>query len=135
MPEPSAIPAQTIAAYQSAIYEVDWIAIDVMSSSQRRQLVLNQPSALLEDILNMTGCRSFAFVTAYNPEGAVLQPCENEALQTQLFSEVSLLGYQQLTGRGRDAAEAWTPEESVLIHFGYLDGFPSGEPPCPSSIS
>jgi hypothetical protein len=111
---PTDCPPDLVRSYREAIYEVDWFDLDSDSQRQTRRLVLDQPCRVLEEVFNITGCRTSAFVTAQNP--FFWKDIKSDAeLHQELVSEVQAQLFRALSGRGRDVEGRWPAEESLLV--------------------
>ena len=55
-----------------------------------------------------------AYLTAFNPFGVVSSLQENELNQIMLIKDIHSLGLEYLLGEGRDVANLWASESSVL---------------------
>jgi hypothetical protein len=107
----SEIPGDLVKAYRSAHYQAgrgpDLITLHV-----------DQYSARLSQLFNVSGHQCAAFITACNPFGIRQNPESNRAacaaLRNRLDEYVSH-PEQVIEGTGSDPHEAWSPEESFLV--------------------
>jgi hypothetical protein len=107
----SEIPGDLVKAYRSAHYQAgpgpDLITLHV-----------DQYSARLSQLLNVSGHQCAAFITACNPFGVRQNPELNRAacaaLRNRLDEYVSHSD-QVIEGTGSDPREGWSPEESFLV--------------------
>jgi len=107
----SEIPGDLVKAYRSAHYQAgpgpDLITLHV-----------DQYSARLSQLLNVSGHQCAAFITACNQFGVRQNPELNRAacaaLRNRLDEYVSHSD-QVIEGTGSDPREGWSPEESFLV--------------------
>ena len=100
-------------AYRDTAYEA-------LGPGTQLDLRVDEPHAALDALLDATGRRSWAFMTACNPRSRTLPAEENEERQWALWTLLEELGGEDgpppllLPGRGRGLTGAWPAEESVL---------------------
>ncbi|MBL6721654.1 MAG: DUF3293 domain-containing protein [Planctomycetes bacterium] len=100
-------------AYRNTAYEA-------LGPGTQLDLRVDEPHAALDALLDATGRRSWAFMTACNPRSRTLPAEENEERQWALWTLLEELGGEDgsppllLPGRGRGLTGAWPAEESVL---------------------
>ena len=99
-------PGDLDAAYRATAYTV-------RTPEGTFTLRVGQTSAELECILASRGCKTWAFVTAYNPGSVLVSAAENEARQRELRAEVAQIGHLFFEGTGVGAE--WPPEPSLLV--------------------
>ena len=110
------IDADLAAAYRAARYVVD-------APGGPLALSVGQPCAGVDALMRAAGCRSAAFITAWNPWSRLTPDASNAAAQQALESELHALGCRLLPGEGHDAAGAWPSERSVLaLGLGAVQG-------------
>jgi len=78
-------------------------------------LRLGERSRALDRILAQHRVRSWAFVTAWNPQSQVLAPWRNAARDAELRQALGRAGYGWLPALGEGDDPGWTPEPSVLV--------------------
>jgi hypothetical protein len=100
--------ARLAAAYLSTIYRVDAPAGPVL-------LRVGRGSRALDRLLQRSGRRTWAFVTACNPRSRRLPGWRNLVRQRRLRTLVQVLRYPFLSGAGVGDDSAWPPEPSLLI--------------------
>ena len=72
-------------------------------------------SARLEALLERTGTRSWAFITAWNPNSQRLRSDENDRRHAELAGTVAELGLATLPGEGIGPDPAWPAEKSLMV--------------------
>jgi hypothetical protein len=72
-------------------------------------------SAALCTLLETSGVRTAAFLTACNPGSRALDTAANHAAQAALLDAAAQLGHTSLPGVAIDPEGIWPDEESVLI--------------------
>jgi hypothetical protein len=100
--------SKLIEAYQNTAFVVDGLKGQIT-------LRIESVSQEIDNLLLAHGTAECAFIAAWNPRSARLQPQENCRRHSQLMETVSQLGYPYFTGRGIGKDKDWTPEESVLV--------------------
>lgn len=103
----TAIPEETIQAYQETAYRVE-------SESQFTLLVDMQSPALLA-LYKRTGGDCCAFITACNPLGAMYSDQQNADLQGAFEVELKRRSLSYLNGIGQHPANEWPGEPSFLV--------------------
>ena len=76
---------------------------------------IGEAHPVLDTLLTARGSRSWAYVTAHNPDSAPLTADENRIRHTRLEADVSARGYEALPGEGVGDDGTWPPEASLLI--------------------
>ena len=69
----------------------------------------------LDELLERTGTRLWAFVTACNPRSEPLSSAENAARMERLREVIERGGYAFLPGAGVPDEAGWSPEPSFLV--------------------
>ena len=69
----------------------------------------------LDALLRATGCRTWAYITAFNPGSVPSGKSENDARQRELEDTVRRLGHPVLYGEGIGDDGMWPPEPSMLV--------------------
>jgi hypothetical protein len=72
------------------------------------------PRPLLK-LLDEGGARTWAFVTAWNPESMALSRADNDARQRKLFEEAAQRRWKTIPGVGIPGDAQWIQEDSLLI--------------------
>jgi hypothetical protein len=94
-------------------YEQTRFCVD--AGRRRICFVAGSRSRRLDALLERTGTRSWAFITAWNPGSRALSAEENAQRHSQLLQAVDALGLAWLPGEGVGADPSWTPEQSIMI--------------------
>jgi hypothetical protein len=102
----SEVPLELIAAYRATNYRV--------LGQNPFVLKISQPSAPLRKLYDKYGCRSAAFLTAWNPFSRPTANDENSRLQALLEIELSGVSTALIPGIGEDSSGQWPGEESTL---------------------
>lgn len=104
----STLPQPLISAYLMTCYQVDLEAtsLELRVGAQSRELL---------DLYEREGCRSAAFITAWNPRGEELEDVENSLRHGALLGDVAARGLPFFTGEGRGDDSGWPPEKSLLV--------------------
>jgi len=69
----------------------------------------------LDALLRARGCRTWAYITAFNPGSVRVSDEQNFARQRELEDAVRQLGDLMFPGEGIGADGTWRPERSILI--------------------
>lgn len=104
--EPLIYSPSLIAAYLTTEYVV-WGERDFV-------LKIGIESRELIGLLERTGYKNAAFITAWNPYGRDVLPEANEVAQETLRQELKGLGHVCFDGEGRGVGNDWPPEASIL---------------------
>lgn len=102
------VPADLIAAYRAAVYEVD---VD----GKVLAFHIGQPNAALEDFMAKRGAASGVFITAYNPRSRVRPEEENAVAHGALIEAVRRAGKDYAPARGRDADDDGPTEAGLFV--------------------
>lgn len=100
-------------AYRDTAYEA-------LGPGTQLDLRVDESHAALDALLEATGRRGWAFMTAWNPRSQTLPAEENGERQRALWAALEELSGEDgsppllLPGRGRGLTGAWPAEESVL---------------------
>lgn len=81
----------------------------------RFEMYVGEECAALERLLEDSGSRSWAFLSAHNPRSTVLAADENAVRHADLIELLESRGYRFYAGYGHKRDGSWTPEASVLI--------------------
>lgn len=103
----SNLPPALVSAYLTTRYQVDLTAVSF-------ELRVGARSCELLDLYEREGCRTAAFVTAWNPRGERLEDAENSLRNRALLSDIAARGLPSFTGEGRGENSGWPPEASLL---------------------
>ena len=96
-----------IKAYRQAVYEVQ-------TNKQDHSLRIGEVNHQLVEVMKQRQVTTAAYLTAFNPYSQQLSLDENIVAQEHLVADLDSLAISYLKGRGRDAAELWPAEPSVL---------------------
>jgi hypothetical protein len=102
----SDIPSELIDAYRATNYRV--------LGENPFVLKIGQSSVPLKNLYHEHGCRSAAFLTAWNPFSRPTANDENSRLQALLEIELSGVSTALVPGIGEDSSGQWPGEESTL---------------------
>ena len=102
----SEISTELIDAYRATNYRV----------LGQNPFVLNigQSSKPLQKLYDEHGCRSAAFITAWNPFSQPTDDTENSRLQALLETELLVVSTALFAGMGEDPSGQWPGEKSTL---------------------
>jgi hypothetical protein len=95
-------------AYEASIYSARVDEGDV-------RIKIGAVSAELERALERNGVKTWAYVTAWNPQGKTLPPDLNEQRQEQLRTALARGGFEYAEGESEPADPNEMPECSVLV--------------------
>lgn len=96
-----------VRAYLATDYRLGHTSQDiVLSIGQRSERV----AALFGD----RGVTCGAFITAYNPRGAVQSDSANDQAHAQLAAQLQKLGHQAIEGSGSEEGTDWPSEKSYF---------------------
>ena len=79
------------------------------------QIRIDKHHPILDNLLTINGCRSWAFLTAWNPDGRLCNPEENYRANRQMLTVLQQKQYIILTGWGVGDDRKWAPEASFLL--------------------
>ncbi|MCF8239301.1 MAG: DUF3293 domain-containing protein [Saprospiraceae bacterium] len=91
-------------AFLATIYTVDHPELEIK---------IGQLHVDLDHLLRHRSCRSWAYLTAWNPGSIQLSEAEN--IHRQILMRQDLQEWETFPGRGIPDSNDWTPEESLLI--------------------
>ena len=77
-------------------------------------LTIGQPSERLAALFADKGVNCGAFLTAYNPRGALQPEAANHLAHAQLATQLAQLGHEVIAGSGSEKGTDWAPEESYF---------------------
>jgi hypothetical protein len=77
-------------------------------------LNIGQSSKPLQKLYDEHGCRSAAFITAWNPFSQPTDDTENSRLQALLETELLVVSTALFAGMGEDPSGQWPGEKSAL---------------------
>ena len=100
------IALETIAAYRATDYRVLGLKPFVLK--------IGQPSRSLQRLHARCGCRTSAFITAWNPLGERTPDAINEAMQKRLERKLKARSVRFIPSFGEDNSGIWPGEQSVL---------------------
>jgi Protein of unknown function (DUF3293) len=81
----------------------------------RVEIRVGESSPRLEALLGVSGCVTWAYITAYNPGSTRLADDQNQIRHHELEDVVRKLGHPMFPGDGIGADGTWPPERSVLV--------------------
>jgi hypothetical protein len=87
----------------------------VFGPEQRFTLRIDEPSPPLDDLLRQHGAKTWAFISACNPNSTPLPDAENRRRTAELRRLAIEAGYPFYEGEGVGDDGAWPPEPSLLI--------------------
>jgi hypothetical protein len=92
--------------YRDADYVIDDAGVNLT-------IRLDRSNPELQVLLREQNARTWAFLTAYNPNSLPASPDQNAARQAELISTVEKHGHRYFQGYG--TGEDWEPEASIFI--------------------
>jgi hypothetical protein len=95
-------------AYRRTVYRIGL-------QDRTLDLTIDQHSDAAVQLLESSGVRSAAFLTACNPGSRRLDAATNQAAQAALLDAATRLGHATLPGVALDPDDEWPDEESVLV--------------------
>jgi len=107
MPDATQIHSDKIQAYMATGYRIRHQGQDVV-------LTIGQCSEALLDVFARNAVACAAFITAYNPLGAVQHDHLNDAAHAQLAARLKNLGVEVIEGWGGDEGSRWPAEPSYF---------------------
>jgi hypothetical protein len=87
----------------------------VNDGKQRICFMAGSKSRRLNALLERTGARTWAFISAWNPHSQPLAAAQNARRHAELVTTVAQRGLDTLPGEGIGEDPAWPPEESLLV--------------------
>jgi hypothetical protein len=97
---------EQIAAYRAALY--------VVFGTPELVLRIGEHNEDLDELLEVEGVTTAAYITAANPYGKPASAWQNEVANAALVELLGKAGHPCFEGEGRDPEKRWTPEKSVL---------------------
>jgi hypothetical protein len=93
-----------------------YLATDYRLGHTDQDIVLNigQRSERLAVLFADKGVNCGAFLTAYNPRGALQPDAANQLAHAQLATQLAQLGHEVIAGSGSEKGTDWAPEESYF---------------------
>lgn len=107
MAETTQIHPEKIRAYLATDYRLGHAAQDIVLTIGRR-------SERLAALFAAKGVNCGAFLTAYNPRGALQPGATNQLAHAQLATQLEQLGHAVIAGSGSEKGTDWAPEESYF---------------------
>jgi hypothetical protein len=107
MAETKQIHPDKIRAYLATDYRLGHTAQDIV-------LTIGQRSDRLAALFAAKGVNCGAFITAYNPRGALQPDAANHLAHAQLATQLAQLGHEVIAGSGSAAGSDWAAEESYF---------------------
>lgn len=107
MADSTQIHPDKVRAYLATDYRIGHTAQDIV-------LTIAQPSARLAAAFADNGVNCGAFLTAYNPRGAVQPDAANDAAHAQLAAKLQELGLKAIEGSGSEEGTDWPSEKSYF---------------------
>lgn len=102
------ISPELVKAYCEADYVIRIADKDIV-------LKVGEASSELARLMRAYEVTSAAYLTAFNPFSAASSAQENQLNQSFLTADIDSLGLKYILGEGRDVANLWASEASVLI--------------------
>ncbi len=107
MAETTQIHTDKVRAYMATDYRLGHAAQDIV-------LTIGQRSERLAALFAAKGVNCGAFITAYNPRGALQPDAANHLAHAQLATQLEQLGHEVIAGSGSAKGSNWAPEESYF---------------------
>ena len=107
MAETTQIHPDKVRAYLATDYRLGHTTQDIV-------LTIGQPSERLAALFVSSGLACGAFITAYNPCGAVQADAANDKAHVQLAAKLAELGLQVIEGSGSEEGTDWPAEKSYF---------------------
>ena len=107
MAETTQIHPDKVRAYLATDYRLGHTSQDII-------LTIGQRSERLADLFSGNGVICGAFLTAYNPRGAVQPDSANDLAHAQLATKLQNLGLQSIEGSGSEEGTDWPSEKSYF---------------------
>lgn len=106
--EPTVLSQELIHAYLAARYQAR------IKPNHSITLRAGDYSAPLATLLQTSGCRNAAYITACNPASQMVTPAENQSATIQLHKQLIRYSRFIYPGKSTDPAEQWPAEASFL---------------------
>jgi len=87
----------------------------VFTKAGELEIIVNETSSALDELLAEHKVTSAAFITASNPASQCLGDAANARRNEALRTNVTEAGFSYLRGEGRDPAGKWQSEQSLLV--------------------
>ena len=107
MSETTQIHPEKVRAYLATDYRLGHTSQDIV-------LTINKRSERLAALFVGNGVNCGAFLTAYNPRGAVQSDAANDQAHAQLAAKLHELGLQAIEGSGSEEGTEWPAEKSYF---------------------
>ena len=107
MADSTQIHPDKVRAYMATDYRMGHTSQDIV-------LTIGQPSARLAAMFADNGVNCGAFLTAYNPRGAVQPDAANDKAHAQLATKLQELGLKAIEGSGSEEGTDWPSEKSYF---------------------
>ena len=107
MAETTQIHPDKVRAYLATDYRLGHTAQDIV-------LTIGQRSERLAALFAAKGVNCGAFLTAYNPRGALQPEAANHLAHAQLATQLEQLGHAVIEGSGSEEGTDWAAEESYF---------------------
>ena len=107
MAETTQIHPDKVQAYEATDYRLGHNDQDIV-------LTIGQHSPRLAALFAGNGVNCGAFLTAYNPRGALQPDAANQLAHAQLATQLAQLGHEVIAGSGSEKGTDWAPEESYF---------------------
>lgn len=105
MAETTQIHPDKIRAFLATDYRLGHTAQDIV-------LTIGQRSDRLAALFAAKGVNCGAFITAYNPRGALQPDAANHLAHARLATQLAQLGHEAIAGAGSEKGTDWAAEES-----------------------
>ncbi len=107
MAETTQIQPDKIRAYLATDYRLGHAAQDIV-------LTIGKRSDRLAALFAVKGVNCGAFLTAYNPRGALQPDAANQLAHAQLATQLEQLGHAVIEGSGSEGGTDWPAEKSYF---------------------
>ena len=107
MTDTTRIDAEKIRAYSATDYRLGHTDRDIV-------LRIGERSERLAALFASRGVACGAFITAYNPLGAMRPQAENDRAHAELARQLAALGLEAIEGSGSEAGSEWPAELSYF---------------------
>lgn len=107
MAETTQIHSDKVRAFMATDYRIGHTPQDIV-------LNIGQRSARLAALFAAKGVNCGAFLTAYNPRGALQPEAANQLAHAQLATQLEQLGHAVIAGSGSEKGTDWAAEESYF---------------------